>query len=581
MKPRGRTFLIDPVRPVRPVRPVGRVALWLILGLCVLSPPTPAASPGDEVVIVYNKRLPASKELAQYYARKRDVPPKQMFGLDLSTNEEISRIEFRRSLQQPLADALESSKLWHVASRSYPATTNRAAHVGFAVVQSKIRYAVLCYGVPVKISPEPDLKERGVETLRPEMRRNEAAVDSELALLPLLEQHLQMAGPWPNPAFGVTNSALLHPTNGILLVARLDGPGADIARGLLDKALAAEENGLWGRAYFDLRNITEPGYKMGDDWLRAAAQIARGTGFETVVDENGATFPPGFPMSQIAIYMGWYSEVICGPFAQPTVEFMPGAIAYHLHSFSAASIRGTNHWVGPLLSKGATATMGCVYEPYLAFTPELNIFLGLLSFKSFTFGEAACASQRALSWQITVIGDPLYRPFGKNPKELHEELILRQATNSLAWSFLRAINIDLANGRPAADCAVLLEQSDLRKHSAVLAEKLGDLYAAQGELPAAIQTWEQALNLDASPQQQIRLLLELGNKLTGLDRPRDAYEKYEDLLRKFPDYPDKVALYQKLLPLARKLDKKEDAARFAALLQPPAPEPKQGQSGSK
>jgi hypothetical protein len=30
----------------------------------------------------------------------------------------------------------------------------------------------------------------------------------------------------------------------------------------------------------------------------------------------------------------------------------------------------------------------------------------------YTFGEAAWAAQPVLSWQTTVIGDPLYRPFG-------------------------------------------------------------------------------------------------------------------------------------------------------------------------
>ena len=63
------------------------------------------------------------------------------------------------------------------------------------VVESKIRYAVLCYGVPLRIEQDPNLKEEGMENLRPEMRRDEAAVDSELALLPLIEEKLPLAGP--------------------------------------------------------------------------------------------------------------------------------------------------------------------------------------------------------------------------------------------------------------------------------------------------------------------------------------------------------------------------------------------------
>ena len=66
--------------------------------------------------------------------------------------------------------------------------------------------------------------------MKPELDRNEAAVDSELAWLPLVETNVPLAGPLPNWVYGATNTALLNPTNGILLVARLDGPSADIAQ---------------------------------------------------------------------------------------------------------------------------------------------------------------------------------------------------------------------------------------------------------------------------------------------------------------------------------------------------------------
>ncbi len=131
-------------------------------------------------------------------------------------------------------------------------------------------------------------------------------------------------------------------------------------------------------------------------------------------------------MSQIAIYAGWYSPDADGPFALPTVEFMPGAFAYHLHSYSAATLRyqyrTKSFWCGPLLAKGATCTMGCVDEPSIQFTPNVAVFLARWAVYRFTFGEAAWAAQAALSWQTTVVGDPLYRPFGKDPAELNAEL---------------------------------------------------------------------------------------------------------------------------------------------------------------
>jgi uncharacterized protein (TIGR03790 family) len=111
----------------------------------------------------------------------------------------------------------------------------------------------LCYGIPLKIAPDPNLHETIKKGAPVELQRNEAAVDSELAWLPLIEMNVLLSGPLPNWTYGTTKEAALNPTNGILLVARLDGPTPEIARGLVDKALEAERDGLWGRAYFDLR----------------------------------------------------------------------------------------------------------------------------------------------------------------------------------------------------------------------------------------------------------------------------------------------------------------------------------------
>ena len=512
-----------------------------------------AGGPGDQVIVVYNPRVPESKGVATYYAEKRQVPTNQIFGFEITTNEECSRVEFRDSLQKPLAKALESRKFWHIASRLVPPTNNIASHVEWTVTHSKIRYLVLCYGVPLRITKDPFLKEEGIEHLRPEMRRNEAAVDNELALLPLIEQRLPLSGPLRNPLFAATNEAWFDPTNGVLLVARLDGPTAGIARGLVDKALEAETNGLWGRAYFDLRNISEPGFKMGDDWIRGAAELSRHLGFETTVDDKSETIPASFPMSQIGLYAGWYAEHANGPFAEPVVEFMPGAFAYHLHSFSASTLRSTTrNWVGPLLAKGATITMGSVDEPYLSGTPDVAIFVARLVFNGFTFGEAAYASQSVLSWQTTVVGDPLYRPFGGNPEALHLSLERRQS-KLIEWSHLRLANINMANGKPASEWIDYLEALELTKQSAVLSEKLGDLYASLGKPSSAVHAYESALKLDPSPQQKIRLRLTVGEKLTELKRDQEAYTDYQQLLKEAPAYPGKAAVESRISELGRKL----------------------------
>ena len=345
--------------------------------LFLLAPPGAWAG-GDEVVVIYNTRLAGSKLVADHYARVRQVPEMQVYGFDLPTSEEMTRSEFADQLQFPLASRLVVDKLWRFGSVTNAAANGRPQRVDHPVVESKIRYAVLCWGVPLKIASDPTLHEPVPENARPEMLRNEAAVDSELTWLPLVKMNVLLSGPLANWIYGATNPAALHPTNGILLVARLDGPTLEIARGLVDQALIAEHNGLWGRAYFDARGLpqTDTNYILGDEWILNSGEICRQLGFETVVDRNPGTFPADFPMSQIAIYCGWYDANVSGPFALPKVEFMPGAFAYHLHSYSASTLRSTNqNWAGPLLAKGATCTMGCVYEPYLPATPNLTVFL--------------------------------------------------------------------------------------------------------------------------------------------------------------------------------------------------------------
>jgi tetratricopeptide (TPR) repeat protein len=323
--------------------------------------------------------------------------------------------------------------------------------------------------------------------------------------------------------------------------------------GLVKKSLEAEQNGLWGRAYFDARGITSGSYQLGDEWILKSAELCDGMGFETTVDDNPETFPADFPMSQIAIYAGWYAGDACGPFAQPTVEFMPGAFAYHLQSFSAATLRSTTqNWCGPLLAKGATCTMGCVDEPNLDRTPNVIAFLARWMLNHFTYGEAAWAAQPALSWQTTVIGDPLYCPFAKDPKELHEEL--EQAHNPLVeWSYLRVAN--LAHVRGISDMQVenYLENLPVTDTSAVLTEKLGDLCDTQGMPDSATDFYQRALKLNPSPEQRIRIRLALAREFTALLQPSNAVQDYQELLIEAPAYPGKDSISGKITALEQKL----------------------------
>jgi tetratricopeptide (TPR) repeat protein len=172
-----------------------------------------------------------------------------------------------------------------------------------------------------------------------------------------------------------------------------------------------------------------------------------------------------------------------------------------------------------------------------------------------------------------VVGDPLYRPFGKNPEAQHAMLIQRHSP-LVEWSYLRLVNLNLAVGKTASDMVTLLEQVDLTKQSAVLSEKLADLYAAQGKPASAIQAAQSALKLNPSLEQKIRLRLTLGDWLTAQHQTEEAYANYQALAQESPDYPDKLAILRKLLPLAQQLKKDADASKYETEIRGLSPPPK-------
>lgn len=69
----------------------------------------------------------------------------------------------------------------------------------------------------------------------------------------------------------------------------------------------------------------------------------------------------------------------------------------------------------------------------------------------------------------------------------------------------------------------------------------------------------------------------LGDKLTALNRDEEAYVNYQTFLEESQDYPDSISIYRKLLPLAQKLGKTDDAAKYDAKVNttnaPPATKP--------
>jgi tetratricopeptide (TPR) repeat protein len=246
-------------------------------------------------------------------------------------------------------------------------------------------------------------------------------------------------------------------------------------------------------------------------------------------------------------------------------QFRPGAVAYHLHSYSARVLRvNDSWWAGPLIGLGATATMGCTEEPYLQTTPEPHVFLSRFVLLGFSFGEAAYACQRTLSWQNTVIGDPLYRPFRKTQQERFAQLEASKSKD-LEWSILMWIDFRLAQGAPLEEIERFYQHSPECKNSAVLQEKLGDLYQSRGKLFDASEPYANALKLPMNPLQKLRVTLSAASVFTAAGKDDQAYALLKEVLQQYPNYPDKKSIYERLERMARDLQKDGEAAEFGRL----------------
>lgn len=528
------------------------------------TPPPPP--PRTDVAVLYNRAHPESRGVAEHYASRRAVPTNHLIGLDLPLTETISRADYQDRLEGPLVRELEHRDLAVFRDRIVPATETTPGRIVRLLTQSAIRYFVVCHGVPLRITQDPVLREPDTRDLPEPLRRNEAAVDAELTALPLLLSGQPRNGPIQNPWLGTTNAAQLQPLQGVFLVGRLDGPTPDIARGLVDRALEAETNGLLGRGYFDMRGALPPAYQPGDQWISNAWAIATSYGFDTHLDTRPETLEPGFPLSHVALYAGWYDTKVSGPFTLPQVEFMPGAIAYHLYSFSASTLRSPSEsWTAAFLQKGVTATLGAVAEPFLDGTPDIGLCLARLLFSGFTWGEATLASQRMLSWQLTVLGDPLYRPFALHALDRAKDLSAR-GQGRVDWALVTLYN---RKRRTTADLDAIV--AELRKEprlrfSPILEEKLADFLRESGQHAEAAEWYRRAGAWRVSPQQRKRLLWSAAEALQAAGKTAEAYAFYAELARTTDPAPQPIVLHDRLRSLANALNKTEDAAQWSAIL---------------
>ncbi len=321
-----------------------------------VTPTARTALKPEELLLLVNERMSGSRQVAEYYARKRGVPESNILALSIPAD--LGKLDYARDIQVPVQKFLLQRGL-----------------------AGTITCIVPCYGMPI----------RGAGR----------AVDSKLADLFDRFTWGNTMGT-PNPYFD--KGSRFDGTYGMYLVTRIDGPSVAHAKGLVDKALLAEKSlfAVSGTAYLA---SGEPYDNIGNKALDEARKQAEQRGIPVVFRKG--TFAEHELKDDALWYFAWRH-----PFKDPVDgEWRVGAVGAHLISDSFFKIRdkwGTS-WVQGLLAKGITGTFGAVIEPYLQAYTRSDIFFKNFWSGDYTFAESFTMATPTVQWAMSAVGDPLYR----------------------------------------------------------------------------------------------------------------------------------------------------------------------------
>jgi uncharacterized protein (TIGR03790 family) len=353
---------------------------YLLAGCFILvGVPIVVAAEWCPVVIVVNDNSTMSQNIGERYRAKRRIPEEHVIHISCTSGEHIDRSAYDTQIKGVIESYLETHGL-----------------------RDSTKYIVLTKGCPLKINGTGSTLET-----------TGASLCGELALL---YQTYPLEGRTSNPYYGA-DEAFDRRTYDMYLVTRLDGfeddgdsDGVpDDIEHLIDDAL---RDGLPTGTYLldiDPWFDDNGGYKMGNDWIRAARDDLLSQG-GTVQYEGTWQFIG--TASNLLGYCSWGSHDGQAPDDSRllNLSFLPGSIATTYESFNAWTLNHvymTGQWhIGDLIHDGLTGAAGYVNEPYLNWVAHPSIFLPRYN-AGYPLAEAFYMSIPELSWQVTVIGDPL------------------------------------------------------------------------------------------------------------------------------------------------------------------------------
>jgi uncharacterized protein (TIGR03790 family) len=373
----------------------------------------------DQVLLVVNMNSPASREIADDYALKRkigNVLSIQCQDSALSTkNETMTLTDYSQSIEKP--------------AREYLAT------------HTNIDFIVLTKGIPIRISGS-SMGSCSEHSREPADIRGHPSVDGTLAAL----DYASLAGTmkiditgsgavgcaYSNRYWNATGT-FSHAKFGGYLVTRLDGYTVGDAKGLVNRALEAEQGLAHGSVLLDVQPIfglgdksTSPAPISGttilreSPWseynadMRHASDLLMNRGISVELDVT-----PGFVggRSNLLGYFSWGSnDARYSTNAYQTLFFAPGSLSDTAVSTCARTFlptSGGQSLLVDLIAHGLTCGKGYVDEPLLQANASPTIVMDRYT-SGFTMAESFYAASRFVGWEDVIIGDPLCCPYAKS-----------------------------------------------------------------------------------------------------------------------------------------------------------------------
>src|SRR5438874_7321336 len=130
----------------------GRSALRVFAFVLLLAINAAAAEQplAQSTIVLYNKTVPDSVELAKFYAEQRGIAADHLIGLTCSIEEEISREDYDVTIVEPLREIFKQRHWWML---------NEPPKQPPVVDASTIHFVAVIKGIPLKIRSEEHTSE--------------------------------------------------------------------------------------------------------------------------------------------------------------------------------------------------------------------------------------------------------------------------------------------------------------------------------------------------------------------------------------------------------------------------------------